>query len=174
MSDREPGSGVAVWIALRRAHRGGVAKLPNCWLDAGRPVPGYVADALEELTRGGMLVLGEVDLQSCGVRRVTVTDAGSAHYVALRRIHHPHGWVAVSTPRRWAQSPYNLAAHLLAERGPDQIGVLVGVCGHLMPWSTPTSTQPTRTPLPHLPGTGRPAATRPGARHLPGLRPAAS
>ncbi len=145
MSDREPGSGVAVWIALRRVHRGGVARLAGCWLDAGRPVPGYVAEALEALTHGGLLALGERDLRSCGVRRATVTDAGSALYVALRRIHHPHGWVVVSSPRRWAHSPYDLRAHLLAERGPDQIGVLVGVCGQLMPWSTPTSTQPTST-----------------------------
>ncbi|MGH3695722.1 MAG: hypothetical protein ACRDRX_17320 [Pseudonocardiaceae bacterium] len=143
MSDREPGSGVAVWIALRRAHRGGVATLAGAWLDSGCPVPGYVAEAWEELVRGGLLTLGEADLQSCGVRRATVTDAGSAHYVTLRRIHHPHAWVVVGTPRRWAQCPHDLRAHLLAERGPDQIGILVGVCGRVMPWSTPTSTQPT-------------------------------
>lgn len=143
MSDREPGSGVTVWIALRRAHRGGVAKLAGCWLDAGRPVPGYVAEALEELTRGGLLILGEADPQSCGVRRVTVTDTGSAHYVGLCQIHNRRWQPAVSAPRRWAQSPRDQRAHLLSKHSPEQIGVIVGVCGRVMLWSVPTSTQPT-------------------------------
>ncbi len=96
MSDREPDSGVAVWIALRRAHQGGVATLQGHWFDSGRLVPGYVAEALDGLIHAGLLVLGEEDPEACGVHRVTVTDAGSAHYVALCQLHnptatHPHG-----------------------------------------------------------------------------------
>ncbi|MGH3841428.1 MAG: hypothetical protein ACRDS0_08315 [Pseudonocardiaceae bacterium] len=112
MSDREPGSGVAVWVALRRAHQGRVATLAGHWLDSGRPVPGYVAEALEELLRGGLLTVGESDPQSCGVRRITITDAGSAHYVALWQTHNP-AWSGRNEratslgalPERPAQSP---------------------------------------------------------------------
>lgn len=44
-------------------------------------------------------MLGEEDPESCGVRRVTVTDAGYTHYVALCQIHNPPATVAVSTLR---------------------------------------------------------------------------
>lgn len=98
MSDHEPGSGVAVWIALRRAHQGGVATLQDHWFDSGRPVPCYVADALDGLTRTGMLMLGEEDPEACGVRRVTVTDAGCAHYEALCQLHNPKATVALRVP----------------------------------------------------------------------------
>ncbi|MGH3777872.1 MAG: hypothetical protein ACRDRR_19420 [Pseudonocardiaceae bacterium] len=143
MSDRAPGSGVAGWIALRRAHQGGVANLAGHWLDSGRPVPGYVADALDWFTRTGLLALADADPESGDLRRVTVTDTGCARYVELCQIHSPRARVAVSTPRRWAHSPRNQRSHLLAKRGPDQIGVLVAVCGHRMPWSAGTSAQPT-------------------------------
>ncbi len=32
--------GVAVWIALRRVHQGGVTNLTGRWRDRGSPVPG--------------------------------------------------------------------------------------------------------------------------------------
>jgi hypothetical protein len=47
------------------------------------------------------------------------------------------GW-RVSTPRRRALSPCDQRNHLFAERGTDQIGVLVAVCEHVMPWSVDT------------------------------------
>lgn len=81
-----------------------MTNLAGHWLDSGRPVPGYVSDTLDRLTRVGLLTLGEEDPQYCGARRVTVTDAGSAQFVALpdpqpeptgRGVH----------PRRWACSP---------------------------------------------------------------------
>lgn len=143
MGDRKSVLGVAVWIALRRAHVGGVSNLVGRWLDSGRQVPGYVADALDELISAELLVLGKVDLNSCGVRGVTVTDSGSAQYVALRQVHNPRAWVAVDIPRRRARSPHDQGSHLLAERGPDQIGILVAVCGQVMLWSVDTSAQPT-------------------------------
>ncbi|MDQ3764858.1 MAG: hypothetical protein M3460_26085 [Actinomycetota bacterium] len=95
-SDRTSGSGIAVWIALHRAHQGAVTNLAGHWLDSGRPVPGYLATALDRLTRDRLLTLSDVDLVSCGVRRVIVTDAGCAGYVALCRMHDPTQRVASS------------------------------------------------------------------------------
>jgi hypothetical protein len=130
MSDRDPGSRVAVWIAWRRAHQGSVANLAGYWFDSGRLVPGYVAEALEELTHGGLLALDEENPPSGGVRRITVTDTGSAHYVALCQVHTLHRRPVVSTPRRWAHSPHDQRSHLRVTHNPDQIGVLIGVCRH--------------------------------------------
>lgn len=79
--------GVAVWIALRSAHQGGVTNLAGQWRDSGNPVPGYVADALDRLTSSGQLVLTVADPESCGARRVTVTDTGYVRYVTLCRVH---------------------------------------------------------------------------------------
>ncbi|MGH3884066.1 MAG: hypothetical protein ACRDRY_08300 [Pseudonocardiaceae bacterium] len=139
---------MAGWIALRRAHQGGVAKLTGHWLDSGRRVPSYVADALDALTRAGLLVLADADPESGGLRRVTVTDTGCARYVELCHIHSPRARAAVRTPRRWARSARDQRGHLLADRGSDEIGVLVAVCGHRMPWSADTSAQPTERSCP--------------------------
>jgi hypothetical protein len=140
---RFAGADLYDWMALRRAHKGGVANLAGHWLDSGRPVPGYVADALDGLTSTGLLALGEADPESCGVRRVLVTETGSAWCVALCQVHDPTGRVAVGTPCRWVCSPYDQRSHLLAKRGSDQIGIVVAVCGHRMPWSVNTSAQST-------------------------------
>lgn len=105
--------------------------------------PSYVADALDELTRAGLLALADADPESCGVRRVTVTDPGCARYLALCQVYSPRARGAVSAPRRWAPSPHDQRSYLLTERGPDQIGVLVAVCGHRMPWSMSSCGQPT-------------------------------
>lgn len=43
----------------------------------------------------------------------------------------------------WARSLPDQRGHLLTERGPDQLGVLVAVCGRRLPWSVGTSAQPT-------------------------------
>jgi hypothetical protein len=155
VSDRELESGLAAWMALRRAHQGGVTTLQDHWFDAGRLVPCYVADALDELTRTGLLVLSEADPEFGGARRVMVTDTGSAHYVALCEIHNPTATVAVSTPRRWAYSPHDQRNHLLTERGTHQIGAQVGVCGHRMAWSVSASAQLT---------SAQPAHTQPAER----------
>jgi hypothetical protein len=80
--------GVAVWIALRRVHQGGVTNLAGQWRDSGSPVPGYLADALDRLTSSGQLALAVADPESCGARRVTVTGTGRARYVTLCQVRH--------------------------------------------------------------------------------------
>ena len=84
--DREARPELAVWIALRRARRGGVAKMADCYLDHGRPVPSYLTDPLDELTGAGLLTLAAGDPAIGGLRRVAVTDSGHARYVALCRV----------------------------------------------------------------------------------------
>jgi len=86
-SDRVGDMGVAVWIALRKAHQGGVTNLAGQWRDCGSPVPGYMADALNRLTDSGQLALADPDPEACGARRVTVTDTGYARYVTLCQVH---------------------------------------------------------------------------------------
>jgi hypothetical protein len=83
--------GVAVRIALRRAHQGGVTHLAGQWFDCGSSVPGYLADVLDRLVRSGQLALADPDPESCGARRVTVTDTGCARYVTLCQAHHSPG-----------------------------------------------------------------------------------
>jgi hypothetical protein len=63
--------------------------------------------------------------------------------VALCQVHDPTGRVVVGTPCRWVCSPYDQRSHLLAKHGSDQIGIVVAVCGHRMPWSVNTSAQST-------------------------------
>lgn len=87
VSDRGGDIGVAVWIALRKAHQGAVTNLAGQWRDSGSPVPGYLADALDRLTSSGQLALAVADPQSCGARQVAVTDTGWARYVTLCQIH---------------------------------------------------------------------------------------
>lgn len=179
-------SDTTAWIALRRAHEGGVTNFEGRWLDNGRPVPGYLTDALDELTHRGLLALAEADPRSCGVRRVTVTDTGSARYVALCQTHNP-GTRLVRTPHRWAHSTSNQRSHLLAERGTEPVGVLIAVCGHRMPWSVGATAHPTgrscptcqalpvvEIPAPQVcrcPDPGRPPVEQPPPVPAPGGRP---
>lgn len=165
-----------------------MANLAGQWLDSGHRVPGYVADAMDELTSAGLLELGEEDPDSCGARRITVTDAGCGHYVALCQIHNPQGRAAVSAPQRWARSPHDQRSHLLTVGGTDHIGVLIGMCGHRMRWSVPASAQPTGRTCPacqalagvpvrapqfdNPPDSGRPPVERsPRSIPAPGGRP---
>lgn len=90
-NDREARPELAAWIALRRALRGGVAKMADCYLDQGRPVPGYLIAPFEELTGAGLLTLDDADPATGGLRRVAVTDTGHAQYAALCRVHHRQG-----------------------------------------------------------------------------------
>jgi hypothetical protein len=69
------------WIALRRVNDGGVAKMGDRWFDGGRPVPGYVADALTALRDKRLLVLAEVDVWC--MQRAALTDAGTVRYKRL-------------------------------------------------------------------------------------------
>ncbi len=134
--------GVAVWIALRRVHRGGVANLTGHWFDSGHLMPGYLAEALDGLRQGGLVAVAD-DPEPGGLRRASVTDRGSARYLELRRIHDPGARVAVSTPHRWASSPSDQRSHLIAGRCKEWIVVMIAVCGHRMLWSVDTSALPT-------------------------------
>jgi len=145
-------SGVAVWIALHRAHEGGIANLQGHWLDSGSRVPGYVADALDALdaldglVSAGLLAWGGEDPESCHALRVIVTDTGCARYVALCQVHGPRARVAVGIPYRWARSPRDQRSHLLAQCDTDQIRGQVAVCGQRLWWSVAMSAQPTGRP----------------------------
>ncbi|MGH3908286.1 MAG: hypothetical protein ACRDTE_29500 [Pseudonocardiaceae bacterium] len=74
------------WHALNRAHDGAVVKLGgDCgdYVDAGCPVAGDLAEALDELIVAGLLGLGPPSLG--GLRRVCVTHTGQARYALLRQ-----------------------------------------------------------------------------------------
>lgn len=57
----EPDPDLVEWLALRRVHRGGVARFAGRYLDHGCPMPGYLTDALDGLIRAGLLALGSAD-----------------------------------------------------------------------------------------------------------------
>lgn len=52
------GADLFAWMALRRVRRGYIAKLGDRYFDAGRPIPGYLAEALDALTGAGLVVPG--------------------------------------------------------------------------------------------------------------------
>jgi hypothetical protein len=68
MNNRIGDIGVAVWIALRRAHQGGVRTWQARGVTAAVRVPGYVADALDRLTSSGQLALADPETRSPAVR----------------------------------------------------------------------------------------------------------
>lgn len=113
MGERVGDIGVAVWIALEKAHQGEVSHLASQWLDSANPEPGYLADALNRLTHSGQLALAAADPQSPDARRVTVTDAGRARYEALCRVH------IVPAPLEPAHSAANVHGELRAARSPE-------------------------------------------------------
>lgn len=76
-------AGVTEWLALLRAHEGGVTKLAGRYLNCGRPVPGYLADVLDELVCAGFLALAHPS--PIGQQQVCVTYTGQARYAALSR-----------------------------------------------------------------------------------------
>lgn len=69
------------WLALLRVHEGGVTRLDGHYLNHGRPVAGYLAEAIEELIRAELLALARPD--PVGVQRVCVTRAGQVRYAEL-------------------------------------------------------------------------------------------
>lgn len=46
------------WLALHRVYEGGMSRLPGNYLNFGRPIAGYLADALDELVHDDRLALG--------------------------------------------------------------------------------------------------------------------
>lgn len=79
------GSDLRDWMALRRVSGGGVARMGAHWFDHGRPVPGYLADALAELCASKLVALAELDVWA--LQRATLTDPGAIRYQWLCRRH---------------------------------------------------------------------------------------
>lgn len=73
------GSNLYDWIALRRVSAGGVATKGGRWFDAGRRVPGYVADTLADLRKAGLVAVSDPDMSGAA----TLTGTGIARYDAL-------------------------------------------------------------------------------------------
>lgn len=78
---------VTEWLALHRAHEGGLTRLDHGYLNYGRPVAGYLADVLDRLVRTECLVLGQPS--PSGQRQIRVTNAGQARYAVLSRAQRP-------------------------------------------------------------------------------------
>ena len=78
-----PTSDVIVWIALRRVHDGGVARVGSWWLDGGRQVPDYVPAVLDELVTAGLVALADPDPVAEVSLRAGLTDAGQTRYGEL-------------------------------------------------------------------------------------------
>jgi hypothetical protein len=70
------------WLALRRVRRGGVAKLGECYLDGGQPLGILLAELLALLLEEGLLDVAEPG-PADGLARVSLTEAGQAHYRSL-------------------------------------------------------------------------------------------
>ncbi len=71
------------WMALRRVSAGGITRMGNHWLDHGRRIPDYVADALATLCDSNAVTLAEPD--GWGLRRAALMDTGSALLAQLCR-----------------------------------------------------------------------------------------
>jgi hypothetical protein len=69
------------WMALRRVSDGGIAKVNDHWLERGRRIPGYIADALTALCDTGVVALAELDVWN--MRRAALTATGAARYEQL-------------------------------------------------------------------------------------------
>ncbi|MGH8575108.1 MAG: hypothetical protein ACREX8_21440 [Gammaproteobacteria bacterium] len=69
------------WLALMRAHQGGVTTLGGRYFNHGQPVAEYLATALEELIRTEHLALGRAT--PSGQQQVCVTRTGQARYAEL-------------------------------------------------------------------------------------------
>jgi hypothetical protein len=103
-----PAAELAEWMALRRVCGGGVAMAGDCYLDLGRPMPGYLDDPLDGLRRRGLAEL--VECPGGCYWRLTPTSEGRDRYDALslrRGIPPPEhlpcgGDLPTGTPPRWS------------------------------------------------------------------------
>jgi hypothetical protein len=71
------------WIALRRISKGHVVKLGAHWIQNGRRVPYYVADALAMLCEHGLVALADPDPLIGITARAVLTDTGATRYQQL-------------------------------------------------------------------------------------------
>jgi hypothetical protein len=127
-------SDVPAWLALRRAQRGTVTKVDGDYLDHGRPMPDYLTDALDNLTRTGFMILADPD--PGGVRRASITQAGLDRLAALtdrlndapvRTVQHP--------AHRRTVSPADFHHHAIHAILED--GVVITRCGQHLSGSAP-------------------------------------
>ncbi|MGH3966444.1 MAG: hypothetical protein ACRDRY_24905 [Pseudonocardiaceae bacterium] len=85
LAGAEPDAGLSpeflASLVLQRVHRGEVAKSGDHYSDRGCPIPSYLTEAFDELADGGLLALAEQD--PLGLRRISLTDPGTARYVQL-------------------------------------------------------------------------------------------
>jgi hypothetical protein len=72
------------WMALRRVSSGGIARMGDHWLEHGRRIPGYIADALAVLCDNDVVSLAELDVWS--MQRAALTDTGTVRYQQLNRL----------------------------------------------------------------------------------------
>lgn len=132
------GADLVTWMALRRMYRGHLAKLGDHYLDGGRPIPGYLTEALDALTGTGLALLAEADPLVGGLRPVVLTDPGKARYMTL----HEHTRPGTQPRIRWAFSPLDYHSHALRDGEAEPIDVLVARCGHHLPGSVESTTGP--------------------------------
>jgi hypothetical protein len=83
VGDSLTGTDLYHWIALRRVFDGEVTRLGDCWRDHGHPVPGYVTDSLDELLRGGLVMLADPDSTAENVAPAALTNTGIARFEQL-------------------------------------------------------------------------------------------
>lgn len=86
MTGFTPDPALLAWIVLRRVRAGGVTCVAGCWVDGGHPVPGFLADALNQTVRTGLVVLAE-DGPYGPLRRASLTDAGHTQHDTLNQRH---------------------------------------------------------------------------------------
>ncbi|MGH3914666.1 MAG: hypothetical protein ACRDTC_14860, partial [Pseudonocardiaceae bacterium] len=87
--------GLYEWLALRRVHDGGVAKVAGVYLERGRPTPEHLTDAFDRLVWTGLVTVAEGDVL-WDLRRLNLTDTGQARYTTLNH-QRPTG-IAVPAP----------------------------------------------------------------------------
>ena len=80
------GADLFTWLALRRVHGGRVAKVGDRYLDGETPVPGYVAEILDDLIAFGLVTLGTVDPSAGERQQITMTEPGCNRHLALSEL----------------------------------------------------------------------------------------
>ena len=78
-----------------------MAKSAGVYFDHGRPIPAHLTEVFDRLVWSGLLVVADGD-PIWGVRRISLSDAGQARYVALGRErqqeHHRHTGLEAPEP----------------------------------------------------------------------------
>lgn len=94
------------WLGLRRVNRGGLGRLGDCYVDGGIPVPGFlVPDVVGALIEDGLVELGAPELDSGGLRRTGLTEAGRVRYRELCRKQRQRGPNLLVPPPQFVTTP---------------------------------------------------------------------